>query len=457
MTDTHANPSNENRATAGRLVPQGRTVPATRDPYGQLGAYTGGAGEAPVESGFDLREYWRIFNKRKWLIVGIAAAFLALGAVRTLMTTPLYTATVRLQIDRNVSKIVEGGNVTPFEGGDAEFLRTQYALLQSRAMAERVASALNLGNDADLFKPTEFSFLNAVTGLLRPSQPAGGQTADKASLERGAAVIVLGRRAVQPVPGSRLVDVSYSDPVPARALSVTAAFAEAFIGSNLDKRFEANAYAKTFLEDQLKQLKLRLEQSERASLEFAEREQIVVVTEKASIAESNLASANAALGTLIADRIRNQQLWTQVESADAINLPQLLTNSVIDGLRARRNALVTEYQEKLETFKPGYPAMVQIKNKMAELDRQLTAEVKTIKESFKAAYESSFNQEAEMRKRIDTLKAEALDLQKRSIQYNILKREADTNRSLYDGLLQRYKEVDVAGGIGANAMTRRVG
>ena len=94
--------------------------------------------------------------------------------------------------------------------------------------------------------------------------------------------------------------------------------------------------------------------------------------------------------------------------------------------------------------------MVQIKNKIAEIDRQLAAEVLTIKASFKAAYESSSNQEGEMRKQIETLKAEVLDLQKRSIQYNILKREADTNRSLYDGLLQRYKEVDVAGGVGAN-------
>ena len=106
-------------------------------------------------------------------------------------------------------------------------------------------------------------------------------------------------------------------------------------------------------------------------MDFAEKEQIVAVTEKSSIAENNLASANAALGTLVSERIKNEQLWKQVESADAINLPQLLTNSVIDGLRDKRNALVTEYQEKLETFKPGYPAMVQIKNKIAEIDRQL--------------------------------------------------------------------------------------
>ena len=310
----------------------------------------------------------------------------------------------------------------------------------------------NLGEDADFLKPRDFSIWGAVRGLLSLGTPAPENLPppDKAALERAAAGVVMANRTVRALAGSRLVDITYSDPKPARAQKIATAFAEAFIAANLDKRFEANSYAKTFLEDQIKQVKLRLEASERTLLEFAQKEQIVVVNEKSSIAESNLASANAALGTLVSERIKNEQLWKQVESASAINLPQLLSNSVIDGLRARRNALVTEYQEKLETFKPGYPAMVQIDNKIKEIDRQLAAEVKTIKSSLKAAYESSLSQEAEMKKRIETLREEALDLQKRSIQYNILKREVDTNRTLYDSLLQRSKEVDVAGGVGAN-------
>ena len=153
---------------------------------------------------------------------------------------------------------------------------------------------------------------------------------------------------------------------------------------------------------------------------------------------------------LVAERMKNEELWKQLDSAKAINVPQLLTNPVIEGLRAKRNALQTEYQQKLETFQPGYPAMVQLSNQIAEIDRQLAAEVNTLKASYKAAYELSLAQETEMKKRIETLKQDVLDLQKRSIQYNILKREVDTNQSLYNGLLQRYKEVDVAGGVAAN-------
>ena len=174
------------------------------------------------------------------------------------------------------------------------------------------------------------------------------------------------------------------------------------------------------------------------------------INDKSSIAETNLAAANAALGNLISERTKNEQLWQQVETADAINLPQLLTNSVIETLRSQRQVLVVEYQEKLETFKPNYPVMVQITNKIKEIDQQLATEVQTIKDSLKAAYESSLAQENEMKARIETLRQEVLDLQNRSIQYNILKREVDTNRDLYASLLQRYKEVDVASGVGAN-------
>ena len=435
----------ERRPNGQQLVSATPSAPTTSGGYGDGGAYL------PIDhktTGFvaKLLEFWWILKRRKWVILSVLLAFLAIGALLTLMTTPLYTATVRLQIDRNVAKVVEGGNVTPLEGSDFEFIKTQYELLMGRTIGERVVSALKLGNDPDFIKARGFSLRGAIRESFASSD--GGEAG--ISRENAATSIVMDNRTVRPVAGSRLVDISYSDPDPARAQRIVTGLADAFINSNLDKRLQANSYAKVFLEDKAAQLKLRLEESEKALLEFGQKEQIVSAAEKSNIAESNLASANATLGSLAAERIKSYELWKQVETAKAINLPQFLSNGVIDGLRAKRNSLETEYQEKLETFKPSYPVMVQISNKIAEIDRQLASEVDTIKRAYKAAYESSLSQEEEMKKRIDILKAEVLDLQKRSIEYNILKREVDTNRGLYDGLLQRYKEVDIAGGVGAN-------
>jgi polysaccharide biosynthesis transport protein len=444
----------------GSVIPAPQGVPAGRDPYNSpVGSYYGPYGPAygPAPGSdfqIDLLQYFHVLIKRRWLILSIVGAALVIAVVRTLMETPLYTSTVRLQIDRSVAKIVEGGSVTPSENDfdDGQFMKTQYVLLEGSTIAERVASALKLGDDQDLFRPRGFSIFGFIKKLFGfGSAPAVRPSiSDKANLERAAAGVILGNRTVTPVAGSRLVDISYSDPDPSRAQRIAAAYADAFIASNLDKRFQANSYAKAFLEDQIAQLKLRLEQSEKALIEFGQKEQIVQSGDKASIAENNLASANAALGQLVSERIKNEQLWKQLEGASAINLPQLLTNPVIEGLRAKRSALQTQYRDMSETFQPGYPAMLQLSSQIAEIDRQLAAEVNTLKASYKAAYESSLNQENEMKKRIETLRTDALDLQKRSIEYNILKREVDTNRSLYDGLLQRYKQVDIAGGIGAN-------
>jgi len=434
------------------MVPAPQYVPVTRDSYGVVGSYTGpGAGTAS-DFHIDLLEYLHILIKRRWLILSFVAAALVLATLMTLVQTPLYTSTVRIQIDQNAAKIVEGGNVMPVEGPDYEFMKTQYELLEGRTMAERVASALKLGDDSDFFRPRRFSIIGFLKRLLGSRPAAGVQVVSgtRANREAAAAGIVLASRTITPVAGSRLVDIGYSDPDPARAQKVAAAFADAFIASNLDKRFQANAYAKTFLEDQLKQLKLRLEQSERTLLDFGQKEQIVQTNEKSSIAETNLATANTALDAIVEQRIKNEELWKQLESANAINLPQLLSNPVIEALRARRSGLQTDYQEKLQTFKPSYPAMVQLNSQIAEIDRQLAVEVKTLKQSYRAAYQESLDQENKMEQRVEQLKADALDLQKRSIKYNILKREVDTNRSLYDGLLQRYKEVDIAGGVGAN-------
>jgi len=363
MTNAEQNSPDDNRLPIDGSGSGGHLVSAPRRGDGQLAGFAPRQKELQDAAGVDLREYWRIVKKRKWLIGSIISAFVMIGWLQTLMSIPQYTSAVRIQIDRSVSKIIENGSVTPSDSSDGDFLRTQYELLQSRSLAERVVSMARLGNDTAFLKPKQFSLL----GMFRGGDKSAAQ-ADKSigSADRAAAAVgvVLSHRSVRPVSGSRLVDITYTDASPTEAQRIAQVYAEAFIASTLDKRFQANSYAKTFLDDQVAQMKLRLEQSEKTLLEFAQKEQIVATTDKASIAESNLAAANTALGNIIAERIKNEQLWKQVQSATAINLPQLLTNNVIDGLRARRNLLVTEFEEKSETFQPNYPSQVQLPIKL---------------------------------------------------------------------------------------------
>lgn len=429
----------EDEARAADFTPASRSMvessacPPSRYPYRDSGDEPTGEPDA----NFDFRYALSVLNKRKWVIAGVVATCAVLGLLKALIETPLYTATIRLQIDRSAPQIIKGGDVEQ-QPTDASDYGTEIELLRSLSLAERVASMTHLGTNN---KPATGEGEEAASNTQ-----GGGKHAD----QEGAAVAILNAVVVKPIGGTRLVDISYTSRDPAQAQQIANAYGEAYSAANLDKRFQANAYAKSFLEDQLKQLKLRLEGSEKALLAFAEREQIVATNDKGSVAESNLAAANSALGSIIAERMKNEQLWRQAERAAGIEMPQILTNKAIEDLRNRRSQITTEYQEKLETFRPDYPAMVQLANRIKEIDHQIGIEVKAIKSSLKAAYDASFNQENEMKQRIEKLRIETLDLQKRSIEYNILKREVDTTRSLYESLLQRYKEVDVASGVGAN-------
>ena len=279
---------------------------------------------------------------------------LAIGLATTLLTTRLFTATVRLQIDKSAAKIVENGNVAPTESGDFEFLRTQYELC-CRAAAWPSGRRRSRTSPTIPTSPARSSrrsgrACSAWSGLEGPPTAP-----TRAKIERAATARVL-----QGVSSGRCRDRASSTcptPTPSPPARGRSSWASrrGFIASNQDKRLQANAYAKSFLEDQVQQLQAKLQESEKVLLDFGQKEQIIAVTEKGSIAEGNLAAANAALGSLISERIRNEQQFRQVERVTAATLPQFLTNKVIEGLRDQKNTLVTSYQERLQTLKPSYP------------------------------------------------------------------------------------------------------
>ena len=408
-------------------------------------SYPGYSEPELADSGSGFAEFWWIIQKRLPMVLAILFGFLMLGVIATLLTTKRYTAVETLQIDRNAAKIVEGGNISPVDTIDTEFMKTQYEVLQSRSIATRVVSKLQLGQDPAFIKNDGiFQHLGRLFGSKVSAE------LDESAKNRRAVDVVLQDRTVKPVFGSRLVDVGFTDTDPARAQRIAQELAEAFINATLDKRFEANSYAKSFLEDQLKQLQTKLQESENARIAYGEKEQIVGTNDKSSIPEENLSAANIALGKLITDRITAEQNYRQASKGDITSLKEVLASKVIEDLRTTRSKLLTDYQDKRLLFKADYPEMRQLSSQIAEVDKRILFEANKISASLKSSYESALAQESEMQKRVETLKADVLDLQKRSIVYNGLKREADVNRSLYDSLLQRFKEVSIAGGVGAN-------
>ena len=402
----------------------------------------------------DLLAYWRILVKRRWLVLGVLAGTLALALLATLLMPSIYRGTTTLQIDPQVMQVVQVEGMTPTETGPtADFYQTQYELLQSRALAERVADELNLAGRVDSLSPP--SWWERVTGMLRPSAAdQAGETTSEASRSdemRQAAKFVQQRTEIEPVRDSQLVRIHFDSEIPGLSARVANALAEGFIASAIERRFGASSYARNYLEDQLTEMKGRLEQSERALVEFAQKEGLVNTGEGQSLSGQNLTELNAQLAAVQAQRIAAQSRASQATAGRGAALPaDMLANSIIRTLQQQRAQLQAEYQEQLQVFKPEYPAMQQLQGQIEALDKSIGEELAGIRASVQAEYAAAQAQENMLIAKIDELRNQTLNVDQRSIQYNILKREVDTNRELYDGLLQRFKEIGVAGGMTAN-------
>ncbi len=412
-------------------------------------------------SELDFRAYLRILVKRRWTVLGACAIVLVAVLVGTLLMTPIYRATATLQIERDTIKVVDVGAMTPLEGGgDKDFYQTQYELLKSRTLMQRAVDQLGLAASGELERIMQpKSLWSRLGGLFSgAAAPAPATTAGKqavaASDQRRLALASLFATglSIEPVRNSRLVRIHYDSPEPTFSERAANAVATAFIASNLERRFDSSSYAKGYLEERLQELKLRLEESERSLVGVAQQEQIVGVGEQsASLSEQTLASLNSAVGRAREERIRTESLWRQAEASRGLILyGETGANSMIQSLQESRGKLLADYQDKLRLYKPDYPLMRQLKGQIDEVERQIVDEIANIKAAIRAEYLGAAEQERLLDEQMHTVKAEVLDLQKRSIQYNIYKREVDTNRQLYDGLLQRYKEVGVAGGVSTN-------
>ena len=391
----------------------------------------------------DYRRHIGVLIKHRWLIAGIAAVSLALGLLHTLLQTPTYRASATIQINRAGANISGVAGLEPVETGTStEFYQTQYELLKSRALAERVVSSLNLAAEPQLFEPPPSLMGTIRSFILSPADP---QARSDMALEA-----VMSGLSVEPVRSSTIVRISFDSASPVLAQQVANALADNFITSNLERSFAASEHARQFLEDRLLDLRLKLEESERDLVAYAEAKDILLTGSDESLSTVNLTGANSALAAAAKRRLERELQWRQVEAMGGAGLPPGASNEAIATLRARRSQLVLDYEEKLKT-RPGFPGMIQLQTRIEEIDQQISDEVNAIRASLRLQYEASLQEEQMLRQQLTGLKSEVMDYRDRNIEYTILQREVDTNRSLYEGLLQRYKEIGVAGGLSGTA------
>ena len=394
---------------------------------------------APKGAELSLHMLWHVVWSWRWLILAAIAAGLAGGVIATLLMTPRYRATATLELNPPVVEVMQDEQRLQSVQNDRQYLETQYGLLQSRALAERVAQELNLASNPGVVS----------------------EEMSREVRQRAAVGMLTSSLTVEPNPQSRLVRITFESEDPQLSARVANGFAESFISSSLERRYQASSYARDFLQRQIGIVRQELENSERQLVAYAQQQGIINVgsgggegsapgADAGSPTAATLVALNNELSEATARRIAAEQRFRQAQGTG----PTAEVTERTGDLRNQLATLRAEYQEKLEVFQPDYPAMVQLRSRITALERAIQGEAGNVRAgrlgTLRAEFQAAAAEERQLQAQVNQLQGAVLNLRGRSIQYNIIQRNVDQNRALYDALLQRYKEIGVAGGIGTS-------
>jgi succinoglycan biosynthesis transport protein ExoP len=405
-----------------------------------------------------LKQYWHTAVRWKWLIGGIIVAALVSGLIITLLTPARYTAKAQIEISREQKKVTKvEGLESEAADRDLEFYETQYSLLHADSLAKRVVKVFNLARRDDFFVAHGVKLSPDKLGIAAAKPLTPQQILNREKVATG---LLLHNVDIAPVRRSRLVIINYTSRSPLISAEVANGWTRQFMAASMDRQLASTADARAFLEGRLQALRGKLEQSERDVVNYATRNNIVTLDTvrdnegktqiQRTMVASDLEALNSALNAATAERITAESRAGSGDAADSSL--EALANPTISSLRNQRAQIAAEYAKLLLRFEPGYPTAQALKAQMDSLDGAIKREMARVSGSRSLTYREALKREQTLKARVDALKTGLDHQQQDSIQYNIYQREADTNRQLYDALLQRYKEIGVAGSVGTNNM-----
>jgi capsular exopolysaccharide synthesis family protein len=439
------------------------------------------------EKEIDFPRYLRVLRKRMWMVIAIFLIVLTGTAIGIVTVKPVYRGTATIQIDKENPQIVDFREIFTVSAWDTDYYQTHYQVLASRKLARRVINVLTVSEHPDFQPQPETSFQKMKSTLLGPIQKVKSTlldfiydtiapTREKSSQQpseniseelpkqtesnmdspetRQETILInrfLARLSIEPVKNTRLVRIHFDSYHPELASQVANAVATHYIKLNLENRFKATEQAKEQLNEQLDVMRAKVESADEALQAFCEKHGFVFLDDKEkNVALQRLADLNEALGKAESERMTKESLYRQTRKGEFDSLTSVLENKMIQELKQQYLQLEVQYSKLAETFKPEYPEMIRLKKQMETIQRRLHAEYSRYMTAIKNEYESCLRKESLVRSSFEHQKAVVTEMQQKGIQYNILKREAETNRDLYKNLLQRMKEAGIQAGITAS-------
>ena len=411
--------------------------------------------ETYPEEEIHLRDYLRVILKRRRMVAAVFIILVATVTINSFMAEPIFRATAQILIEAENPKVVDIQEVLGVNASGRDYYQTQYETLKSKTLALKVIKALHLKKSPEFTSSKKGFSLRAILGSIlgwvkKVTSSAGESEENNFNPDKEYNQLIaayLGRLKVEPIRNSRLVNVSFEGKDPKLITQIDNAHAQFYIESNLERKFSASKKAVHWLNQRIKEIRKNLEESETALQNYREKEGLASIDfeERQGIILQALDDLNTALIKAKTERMEKENLFKELKrfSKDPEmieSLPSVVSNSLIQSLKAQYITLTGEYYKLSKKYGPKHPKMISLASEIKAIKKKISWEVENIAQSIETEYRIARAKEKSILKAMEDQKKEALELNQKQIKYNVLKRELDVNRSLYESLLKRVKE-----------------
>jgi len=402
-----------------------------------------------------LGEYVRVLIKRKWIVVTCLASIFSVVAIASLRMTKIYEANGTIEINKpDASLNFQNSATFSLDYYDPTELETEIKILQSDLLALQVIRELNLD------RRPEFGGASSLpeASLDLAPDPLQVDPARASALLGG----FKGNLRVALSPNSRIIELHYRSADPQMAASVVNTLMQTYVENNLKARFDSTMQASDWLQKQLVDMQMKVETSQEKLVRYQKEHEILGIDEKQNITTAKLDELNKALTMAESERMDKEAFYRMVEAGDPDAIAASAggidsagpgsqsASALLDTLRNREADIKIQAADLNTQFGPSYPKLAQLNNQLKEIDAQMQAELKKIVGKVRGAYMTALQRENMLHAALEKQKQEENKLNESAIEYNLLKRDAETYRTLYEGLLQKLKEAGVSAGLKSN-------
>jgi len=418
-----------------------------------------------------LPDLFSIFRRRKVIVAGCVLGMAALAGLYCLLATPRYLATGQIEVGKDnpgalgLDRSVTGDEVQPdVDALDTSMtLETDARILQSSTLALMVVKDLKLETTEDYFpvRRNGFRIPGWVFFWRKPVEPITVPLDEAPNRRYAVLKIFASHLKVDPLAGTRLIDVSYASPDPTLASAVVNRLIGALQEYTFQSRFQATAQASAWLAGQLEGLKKQTEQLQQAADKLEQGTGIYGVDTSNNLVLARLEQLNGALSAAEQNRILKQSVYEVAKSGDPELISGLAGNATAGGvsgamtnslallqtLRAEQVQVQANIDEDNARYGSAYPMMAELQGKLNGINKAIHAEIMRIGGRARTDYEIAQRAEDAARADFEKQKQVANEANDRTVAYELARQDADGSRNLYQGLLGRLKEAGVLEGL----------